>query len=62
MSIRSIDPATHEPLYTCDTCGIPVVPGDKGTYHKDHKYFCSLGCLYTYYEGEPAAESEDYDV
>jgi hypothetical protein len=62
MSIRSIDPATYEPLYTCEHCSIPTVPGDKGTYTKDHKYFCSPGCLYIYYEGEPATQGEDYEL
>ena len=60
MNTRSIDRSNHEPLYTCDTCSLPLVPGDKGTYSKDHRYFCSVACLYTYYEGEPAAEDEDY--
>ena len=61
MTPRSIDPATHEPLYTCDTCSVPVVPGDTGIYSKDHLHFCSISCLYTYYEGEPAAAEMDYD-
>jgi hypothetical protein len=38
-----------------------MVLGDKGTYQKDHHYFCSISCLYTYYEGEPAAAEMDYD-
>ena len=58
---KTIDHSTQEPLYTCDTCTLPVVPGDKGVYQKDHLFFCSAGCVYTYYEGEPAAQVEDYE-
>ena len=61
MNTRSIDRSNHEPLYTCHTCSLPLVPGDKGTYSKDHRYFCSVACLYTYYEGEPATQGEDYE-
>ena len=61
MTPRSIDHRTHDPLYPCETCGTPVVPGDRGTSRKDNKYFCSIGCLYTYYEGEPATHGEEYE-
>lgn len=60
MNTGSIDHATHEPLYTCSTCDLPVHPENPGVYRKDHHIFCSAGCVYTYYEGEPAAEAEDY--
>ena len=60
MNTRTVDPATYEPLYTCTTCNTPVVPNDTDTYTKEHRHFCSIGCLYTYYEGEPAAEDDDY--
>jgi len=59
MYTRSIDPATHEPLYSCYTCNSPVVPGNPGVYWKEHRVFCSVGCLYIYYEGEPAADDHD---
>ena len=59
MHTRSIDPATHEPLYTCSTCSSPIVPGNPGVYTKEHHYFCSPACVYIYYEGEPAAEESD---
>jgi hypothetical protein len=62
MNTRSIDPATNEPLYTCYTCNLPVVPGNPGVYSKEHRTFCSPGCVYTFYEGEPAAQAEDYDL
>jgi len=61
MSTRSIDYSTGEPLYTCSTCNLPVVPGDPGVYSKEHQYFCSPACIYIYYEGEPAAQTEDYE-
>lgn len=63
MNTRSIDYATHEPLYTCDTCNQPVVPGNngEGVYEKDHHVFCSPACAYIYYEGEPASQTEDYE-
>ena len=61
MTPRSINPSTQEPNYTCDTCNMPVVPGDTGTYQKDHLFFCSVACLYTYYEGEPATHGEEYE-
>jgi hypothetical protein len=60
MYTGSIDHATHEPLYTCYTCHTPVHPDNPGVYSKEHRIFCSAGCVYTYYEGEPAAEAEDY--
>lgn len=43
----------------CDTCSRHHIPGSSGTYQKDNRYFCSITCLYTYYEGEPAAEEDD---
>lgn len=57
---RTIDHATQEPLYECTTCHTPVIPNTVGVYQKDHNIFCSAGCVYTYYEGEPAAQVEDY--
>jgi len=59
--VRTIDPITNEPLYLCYTCNRPMVPGDRGTYSKDHKNFCSIACVYIYYEGEPVAQSDDFE-
>jgi hypothetical protein len=59
-AIKTIDPATYEPIYTCTHCHIPVIPNEPGVYTKEHYHFCSPACVYMYYEGEPAAEDEDY--
>jgi len=59
-TIKTIDAATQEPLYTCHNCNVPVVPDEPDVYTKEHRHFCSPHCVYTYYEGEPAAQAEDY--
>lgn len=45
--------------YECSSCRRAVVPNSGGVYEKDGRYFCSLQCIYTYYEGERPAENDD---
>jgi hypothetical protein len=57
---KTIDAATHEPLYTCSNCNTPIVPDAPDVWVKEYHYFCNVGCVYAYYDGELAAEDDDY--
>lgn len=63
MSKQSVvDTLTDEPKYICDTCNTPIFTSDtQRLYTKDNLFFCSPGCVYVYYEGEPATQGEEYE-